>query len=443
MTLAYTPQQSWHRPITTSKTSWLPSTLILAIVFISFRPFVSEVTTTTGTSGGGDIVNQLGFGLMGIYCGYLLLKHASSNILGAFANPVWGLALTFLVLAVFTADSPSSSMRAMIFSLIVVVAAATALALPRNMSEMVSSLTIASLLAVIFCYVAVFFVPEQGVHSGAGAESQHGGLWRGVYDHKNVASYVMGAFVMIGLFAMRNGRPLLGFILAILSFIFVIQAGSKTVLGILPIAIICAATARWIHWKLLRVFIILLPVLGLIAATLGAVIYPPILETLQSFIPGLTYTGRVDLWEFGLQFIQKEPWFGYGFESFWATPRVENMEQPIELSWDIRGIVHGHNSWMDGAIAFGLPAMVPIVLALAIMPIRDFLRIPETGNAARLGTLFLSIWIFTALGASLESFFFRRSDPVWFCMLLAIIGLRITAHMSWQPIPKPTIRATR
>ncbi len=431
MTLAYSQEQVWHRQLAAPKVSWLPSALILAIVFISFRPFVSEVTNAGGAAkGGGDIVNQLGFGLLGIYCFFLIFKHASSNIISAFAHPIWFITLAVLAVSVFSADNPSSALRAMIFSLIVVLAAVTALALPRNMAELVSSLSFASLLAIGFCYIAVFFVPEQGVHSGAGAESQHDGLWRGVYDHKNVASYVMGVFVMIGLFAMRNGRQLLGLILVFLSLIFVIQAGSKTVLGILPIAIFCAAAARWMHWGFLRLFIILFPVFGLIAATLGAVLYPPILESLREYIPGLTYTGRVDLWEFGMQFIQHEPWLGYGFESFWATPRVENMEQPIELSWDIRGIVHGHNSWMDGAIAFGLPGMIPIIIALTIMPIRDFMKIPETGNAARLGTLFLGIWIFTALGASLESFFFRRSDPVWFCMLLAIIGLRITAHMS-------------
>ena len=159
---------------------------------------------------------------------------------------------------------------------------------------------------------------------------------------------------------------------------------------------------------------------------------PPILEELRLYIPGLSYTGRTDLWTFGLEFVQKSPWFGYGFESFWGTARIVAIEQPIELSWDVRGIVHGHNSWLDAAIAFGLPGAFFITLGLTLIPIRDYLSIPQSGNAGKLASLFLGIWIFTALGANLESFFFRRSDPVWFCMLIAVIGLRITAHMSRQ-----------
>ena len=405
--------------------------LLMAIVFISFRPFAVEISEVSGTkSGGGDIVNQLGFGIIGVVCGILLFKHASSNVLASFANPAWAIVLGVLVLSVVSADSPSSAVRAMIFSLIVVTAAATALALPRNMSEMVSALGWASMVSVIFCYIAVFLVPEQGVHPGGGFESQHEGLWRGVYDHKNVASYVMGVFSMIGLFALRNGRSFLGILLLVLTLVFVLNAGSKTVLGILPIAIVSAAIASWVKIGMLRVFFILLPVVGLFIATLGGIIFPSILSTLQDLIPGLTYTGRIDLWMFGLKYVQVEPWIGYGFESFWGTARVFNISQPIDLSWDVRGIVHGHNSWMDGTIAFGVPGMMLVIIALVIMPIRDYLRIPDTGNASRLAALFISIWIFTALGASLESFFFRRSDPVWFCMLLAVIGLRITAHMS-------------
>ena len=299
----------------------------------------------------------------------------------------------------------------MLFSIIVILAAATALALPRNMDEMVSALIGASLFAVLFCYIAVIWVPEQGVHGSAGFEPQHYGLWKGVYDHKNVASYVMAAFAMVGWFVARNGKPIMGSVLCALSVFFVLQSGSKTVLGVLPAAFATAALARWVSWGFLKAIIILLPILTLMTVTLGAVIYPPILEELQTYIPNLTYTGRTDLWTFGLQYLQKSPWLGYGFESFWNTPRVINLEQPIELSWDVRGIVHGHNSWLDAAIGFGIPGAIVVTWALLILPIRDYLRIPNSGNAGRLASLFLGLWILTALGANLESFFFRRGRP--------------------------------
>ncbi len=434
MTIAYTtPEQprvhsSFHLAMT-----WLPSALVMTIVWISFRPFTTQLDDVSAGApggGGGDIVNQIGFGILGLVCGWMLMSQASQQIRNALKNPVWFLVLAVLVLSVAIADSPGSAIRAMVFSIIVVFAAMTALAMPRTMDSMVLVLSSAAMAAVVFCYVAVFFVPSQGVHGSSGFESQHAGLWRGVYDHKNVAAYVMGAFAMIGLFCARNGRPVLGILLCVLSILFVINAGSKTVLGILPVAFATAGLAHWISWRPLKAFVILLPVAGLATATLGAVLYPPILEKLWEYIPGLSYTGRTDLWIFGLEYLQKTPWLGYGFESFWGTTRVTNLEQPIELNWDVRGIVHGHNSWLDAMIFFGIPGALVVGLALVVSPIVDYLRIPPTGNAGRLASLFMGIWIFTALGANLESFFFRRADPFWFCMLIAIIGLRITAHIT-------------
>ncbi len=414
----------------TTPWQWIAPALIWSIVLISFRPFSTNTQTEQAVSAGGDIVNQLGFGIIGTICVYLLLRWRFPGSLSSALIISWCLTGFVLVMAIFTADFPPRAARAMAFSAIVILAAFTAMSLLRSKSDLVQALTGMVCLVLGYCYLAVFFFPDQGVHGGDGFEPEHYGLWRGVFDHKNVASYVMGGIVIISLFLARNGRPFLGLVVATLSFYFVINAGSKTVLGILPATIIVAATAQWITWPLLRVLVLCVPVIALSTATLGAVIYEPILEELRRYVPGLTYTGRTDLWIFGLEHLMKSPWAGYGFESFWATPRVSGLEQPIELSWDVRGIVHGHNSWLDAMIAFGIPGAIIILFAIVFVPLRDYLRIPQTGNSGRIAGLFISLWLLCALAANLESFFFRRADPVWFLMLISIIGLRVTAHMT-------------
>ena len=431
MTLAYDHNQTWYRPIATSRTGWWPSALIVTIVFVSFRPFTTSDIKLPGQQAvSGDIVNQIGFGVLGVICLFLLAKKTCSNALSALLNPLWIAFLPVLALSVLSADYLEGALRAMIFSLIVVLAAAATLSQPRNLSDLVSIFTVAAGFTILLCYIAVFAFPEQGIHESSGFEAMHGGLWRGIYDHKNIASYVLGCFAIMGWFIARNGKPFAGAMIATAALMFVVQAGSKTVLGILPVAIVTAVLADWITWRGLKVLVICAPVLGLFTVTLGAVLYPPILIELQSYVPGLTYTGRTDLWIFGLENLRLSPWIGYGFESFWNTPRVGNMVQPIELNWDVRGSVHGHNSWLDGALAFGLPGMALLIAIIVLMPLRDYLNIPKAGNAGKLAHLYLTIWVFTAMGASLESFFFRRADPVWFCMLLAIIGLRLTSHLS-------------
>ncbi|MEP1208711.1 MAG: O-antigen ligase [Rhizobiaceae bacterium] len=436
MTLAH--DQTWYRPIATPRSSWWPSALILSMVFISFRPFsTSSENLLVVQSSGGDIVNQMGFGLLGLICAYLLARKTCSNAVNALLHPLWILFLPVLILAVFNADDPQAATRAMGFSIIVVLAAASALSLPRNLSDLVSVLTMVSSVTLALCYIAVFAFPEQGLHDGSGLEGAHAGLWRGIYDHKNIASYVVGSFAIFGFFVGRNGKPLMGLLIFAIALFFVIQAGSKTVLGILPAAIFTAMLAQWVSWRPLKVMVLLLPVVALTIVTLGSVLYPPILEELQFHIPGLTYTGRTDIWIFGLNSVAEAPWFGYGFESFWSTPRVGNMVQPIDLNWDVRGIVHGHNSWLDATLAFGIPGTAMLLAVLVVLPLIDYCRIANSGNAGKLAGLFITIWVFTLLGASLESFFFRRADPVWFCLLIAIVGLRLTAHMSNQHIRAP------
>lgn len=409
---------------------WLPSALLWAVVFISFRPFSSSIEVNGVVSTGGDIVNQLGFGAVGVICSYLLHQRKAGWAFSAALTLSWCATALVLAISMVTADYSAGAFRAIAFSLIVVFAAFTSMALLRSKDDLVSALTVLICLILIYCYFAVIFVPNQGVHGGGGFEAHHAGLWRGIFDHKNVASYVMAGVVVMSLFVARNGKALIGLAAAVLSIYFVIQAGSKTVLGVLPAAILTAAIANWITWPILRLLVVLLPVSALMIATLGAVIYPPILKGLWEYIPGLTYTGRTDLWVFGIENLMKFPWTGYGFESFWATPRVTGLEQPIELNWDVRGIVHGHNSWLDAMIAFGIPGAVIVFIAIVIVPLRDYLRIPQVGNAGKIAGLFITLWIFCALAASLESFFFRRADPVWFLMLMSIVGLRITAHMT-------------
>ena len=184
----------------------------------------------------------------------------------------------------------------------------------------------------------------------------------------------------------------------------------------------------------LRFIISLVPLGILFTITVGSAVIPQINGVLQMIAPGTTFTGRLDLWQYTVERIAEQPFVGYGFENFWGTSTVINADQPIELTWDVREIVHGHNSYLDAAISFGLPGLVIIMFVLIILPAMDYAATNRQGPSSRLANLFLSIWIFTSLNACLESFFFRRSDPVWFCMLLAVIGLRLLATGRSRPI---------
>ena len=103
-------------------------------------------------------------------------------------------------------------------------------------------------------------------------------------------------------------------------------------------------------------------------------------------------------------------------------------DQPFDRAWDIREIVHGHNGYLDIALAMGLPALCAAAYAFFVAPMRDYMRIPLLKENVYLGDFFMMILLFTALNAFLESFFFRRADPVWLFFVFSIIGLRLVAR---------------
>ena len=400
---------------------WLPAALVGACVYVGFQPF-----TDTGGGEEGNVVNQIGFGLLGIAAGRMvaLLPLEQRR---ALLRPAWLLVLAALLFSVWQADWWPSAFRAGAFSLIVVLCAGATMAWPRSRDEMTGTLLAIAGTTLVFCAIAVFLYPAIGVHGSGGHEWQHVGLWRGTYPHKNVASYVFAAFVVMGLFVMRQGRVGPGLLLAATALVFTLNAGSKTVLGVLPAALAVGWIAARLRSPVLRAGLVVLPLVLLCVATLGAAFVEPVDDALQAVAPNTTYTGRMDLWRFTAEQIGKDVHTGYGFESFWTTPRVTGLEQPIELSWDVRKIVHGHNSYLDAVVTFGLWGALAVFAVVVVRPIYHFARLPRPadGAAGAFAQMCITLWLLCALGGCLESFFLRRSDPVWFTMALALFGLQI------------------
>ncbi len=398
-------------------------------VWVSFHPFKSAHEGTTG----GDIVNQLGFGGLLILCIATFTTLIDRQLLKRIITPLYLLLAAVLLLGVVASSNPYGSLRTMVFSVIVLLAAATIMTLPRTVTQFAGIIGTGCLLALAFSYYGILVYPLEAVHQYGGDEGQHGGLWRGIYDHKNVASAVMAVFVMIGIFVWRIGHRWLGIAVTILAFTFLINSGSKTSGALLPVALIYSAFIAKFRAPGFRFALSLLPLGILFTITVGSAVVDPINGILQTIAPGTTFTGRLDLWEYAVERMAEHPFAGFGYENFWGTPAVTNADQPIELTWDVREIVHGHNSYLDAVLAFGIPGAMVIFYVLIIQPAVDFARMNCHGKKLLFANLLLSIWIFTSLNACLESFFFRRADPVWFCMLLAVVGLRLLASKPVRP----------
>lgn len=400
--------------------------VLLTMVLVSFRPFQpggAELTTT-----GGDIVNQLGYGGLGGLAIFSLLSFADRRRLPALFGPSFLLMIGFFLMSALNATNPEEALRAASFTLIGIMVMAAVLAVPRDADAFSTVIAFTGLVVLGLSYGGLIVFPNEAKHLADSAEPQHAGLWRGVFTHKNIAGPVMACLSFGGLYLFRRGWKGVGLLLLSAAMIFMLNTGSKTTAGLVPFSILMVALPGMIGMRLLTPLLFLLAILVTALGTLGIVFIEPLKQLAAQLFPDLTYTGRTTLWEFAGEMIAQRPWLGYGYESFWGTPFLADTDQPFDRDWDIRTMVHGHNGYLDIAVTMGIPALIAACWAFFLAPARDYMRIPLYKENIYLGDFFMMTLLFTVLNSFLESFFFRRADPVWLLFVFSIIGLRLVAR---------------
>ncbi len=397
--------------------------LILLAVWLTTKPFMT-VQLNDGVPKGGDIVNQITFaGLAALAAGLLLM--AERRALTPLLQPAYGLLAFWIVICVADSTVFDISLRAFQFAVVIIFLAAAALVLPKSEDQFGLILMLCVGAALGLAYAGVIALPGLAKHTDFDPfEPEHAGSWRGQYDHKNVAGAMMGLFMFAGVYLMRKGRQWAG--LAILSgaFVFLYFTKSKTSLALAPAVILLVFMVEFLRPFGIRLLLTVGPVLLMLTATLGSVLFKPIDAIIQSVAPGTNFTGRIDIWKYGFEKLVERPWTGFGFEGFWLTPTTLNGETKQELAWSVDKIVHGHNSYLDAALTLGIPGLILVAYVFLLKPLMDYQRASAVRAQKPLAGLFLMMWLFIALGMCLESYLFRRADPVWFSLLVAVLGLR-------------------
>ena len=404
--------------------------LLFSAILISFRPFQPQ-GAITAADGGGDIVNQLGFGVLGAVSVSALLMLAEPRVLRSLVSPSWLLLLGFLMLSVAMAADPAAAMRTASFTLIGMLAMAGVLALPRDADSFATVVIFTAVAVLGLSYMGLVVFPNEAMHTADSVEAEHAGLWRGVFTHKNIAGPVMACLSFAGLYLFRRGRRRWGGLIFLAAMNFMLHTGSKTTAGLVPVSILVVMLPSLIGMRIGTPLIFMAAVVATAIGTLGIVFLPPMKALATTYFPDLTYTGRTTLWEFAGEMLAKRPWTGYGYESFWGTPTVFNQEHPFDRAWDVRPMVHGHDGYLDIAVTMGVPALCVAAYVFVLAPMRDYMRIPPLKENVYLGDFFMMVLLFTGLNAFLESFFFRRTDPVWMLFVLAVLGLR---QVSLRPV---------
>lgn len=405
----------------------LITSIIFAIVILSFRPFNASSDAPTVT--GGDVINQIGFLTLLAICGFMVLTQVSSRMLRSAASPVWLFSLFAIVIAIYISDNSAGAVRALTLALISAFIALSIIIVPASLRDFRVVLILTSTIILAVSYAGIVLFPDAAIHSGGGFEAQHAGLWRGPFQHKNIAGPIFSILTIIGVYIYRSDDRAIGIIIALLSFIFVLKTGSKTTTGFLPMAIFAVLTARLLGSPKTAIWMIIIAFISAALLSVGAVYSEDLRGLTNTILDDTTFTGRDDLWHFGIDNILARPWFGFGFDNFWQTDTVENGIVPAYSKWDFREIVHGHNSYIDTFLAFGFIGGPIILFAVYILPMINYIRVYKDPSSRALADMFMMIIAFTILISLMEAFVLSRSDPIWILHMFAVFGLQVLVGM--------------
>ncbi len=413
---------------------------ILLAVWVSTRPFWTA--PSDGTIPAADLLNQLTFSGLALTAltGAWFADHRA---LRPVLQPSYVILLLWLSATVLMSTQLAISFRAFAFTGIIMVLAACLFVLPQRIAQFQNLLLGCALFIVGLAYFGVFALPDLGKHTDFDPfEPEHAGSWKGHYDHKNIAGAAMASFAIMGLYALRIGRRWTGVILLVGGVVFLYFTKSKTALLLLPFAMLLGYLCERIPSLGLRLLLCLGPVALLLVLTLGGALVPEIAAFNKLVMKDPTFTGRFDIWRYGFEKLAERPWTGYGFEGFWQTSTTLEGESRLELAWAVEKIIHGHNSYLDVALTTGLPGLLLVFYVFLVKPVLDFHFCQPTDDNRKLATMFLTILIFISLGMCLETYYFRRADPVWFTLLIAVLGLRFTAAFRFAESPSPAAPAS-
>lgn len=408
------------------------------VVLFTFSPFAVATLTSDGTNNTmteGNVLNQIGYiGTAGLAIAALLTL-VERHRLVMLLRWQWLILGLILLMSLAAAPDPDIAMRGIFLTLVAMAITASIVLIPETENDFRRATTIAAVAVLAASYAGLLLLPNAAMHQEMDAEG-HSGLWRGIYSHKNFAGPVMAGLALYGIYVMRAGNRALGLAIALLSALFVVQTGSKTTAGFLPLAVMVVSLRR-LFGSTLLVVVGHLSVVSLVAVlTIGSAFSPRIEAITGHLIADTTFTGRDDIWRFGVRNFP-DGWFGgYGFYGFWGTSVPLRQEVDPQAAWDVRYIVSGHTNFIDAVMNFGRLPAVAIVLILLVLPAFHYRRACRRPENRLVADFFMMTVTLMGMISALETFFFARAMTMWLVFFLAVFGLSCLGAGRRQLWPK-------
>jgi O-antigen ligase len=398
----------------------------LLLAWVSLHPFadLSDVLLEDLTNG-NETMTYAAFGGLALLMLWLVARDNWPALMSLLSRGYMLLG-GWIAISVVLSIEPGTSIRRLALTGCVIAVTATLPLLAKSTHELMRWFSIAALAFLVICYLGLLLAPHLSMHLATDAqEPALAGDWRGAFGHKNIAAAVMAMLVFIGVYVVRSGALISGVLIVVLASVFLFFTGGKSSLALCLLVLMLTSATAFIPWLWMRAVMLLTPLVVLNMLSIGTVMSDTLAAIADKLPLDTSFTGRTDIWTFGVEAARSKLWTGYGFSAFWGSSAVKNLPEGME--WAATA-AHSHNGYLDTTLTMGLPGLVLLIAVLVVAPLFNFQVADREGNDGPLAMVMLRIWLFGIYLSSLESFYFDRDDPIWFTFLIAVFSLHYLAR---------------
>ncbi len=295
----------------------------------------------------------------------------------------------------------------------------TKLSLPRQMQL----LMIAGAAAAFLSILAVVLVPSLGV-------DKFHDSWQGVFQSKNhmgrMFLFLLTPAIHYETNTGASRRARLVYIVLMLFLIGMTQSKSAWIFTILYLSL--AVLLNLLGRVSRRDKYIAVGLTSIAISAASFLVITNLGEILLLFGRDATLSGRTSLWKVLLVSVAKRPWFGYGYQAFWAGPTSEAMN--VSLGWyylvnRFTG-TYAHSGYLSVILDNGIVGL-GLIVSLAVKSGRD--AIVCIGWAQKpIINWYIGVVVLTLVYNIDEVTFMVPAYLPWMMFLLAVIGLSNEAH---------------
>ena len=332
--------------------------------------------------------------------------------------------LAFAGASVLWAFSPQSSFIRFVQQLMIV----TSIVLPT----MLAGRTADMMRGVFLCFACALILNVLFILGGSVTIARYGSElvdigYQGYFLGKNYLGECAAVAFLLSIHEVRChgwGRRALGFVVFVFAVVLIFLSDSKTALGLALISPFLASLTLTVR-RMTRVS----PAIILLSIPLSYIVFSHVSHFSMSRMSYMlygdsTFTGRTIIWDFAQYEIERSPFLGWGYQSFWLVPGSPSLEAP---GW-VAMMPNAHNGYYDTMLELGYVGLA-FLLVFILATLHAIGRVADRNPAQ--GRLLLSLALFVIMYNFLESLWMRGFEFLWVMFVIVAAD----ASRLCQPFP--------